>query len=191
MKVKLTNVRGAFLKLFDAEQVNGEGEARYGAAFVIDPKNTALVKELDAAMVALAKEQWKDKAAGTLQTLISAGRVAFLHRPKANQAGEVYDGFEDMFHLNASRRISQGRPLVLDVDGKTPLVAEDGKPYSGCYVNATVDLWAQDNKWGKRINATLLGVQFLRDGDSFSGGAKPSMDDFEDVTEGATADDLA
>lgn len=190
MKVKLVNVRGAFLKLFEAEQVNGEGEARYGAAFVIDPKSP-VVKELDAAMVALAKEQWKDKATGTLQTLISGGRVAFLHRPKANQAGEVYDGFEDMFHLNASRRLSQGRPLVLDTNGSTPLTAEDGKPYSGCYVNATVDLWAQDNKWGKRINATLLGVQFLRDGDSFSGGAKPSMDDFGDVSEGVTADDLA
>ena len=33
------------------------------------------------------------------------------------------------------------RPLVVDVD-KSPLTAQDGKPYSGCYVNASLELWA-------------------------------------------------
>lgn len=189
MKVKLSNVRVAFVKVFEPEQVNNEGEPRYGLVAVIDPKSPQ-VKELDGAMVAIAKEQWKDKGQMVLQDLIAKGRVCFQHRPKTSSAGEVFDGFEDMFHLSASRRQSQGRPLVLDVN-TSPLTAADGKPYSGCYVNLTVDLWAQDNNWGRRINATLLGVQFLRDGDSFSGGAKPSADDFEDASAGATADDLA
>ena len=73
------------------------------------------------------------------------------------------------------------RPLVVDAD-KSPLVAEDGKPYSGCYVNASVELWPQDNNYGKRVNATLMGVQFFRDGESFSGGGVASEDDFDDVT---------
>jgi hypothetical protein len=39
-----------------------------------------------------------------------------------------------------------------------------------------------DNNYGKRINATLLGVQFYRDGDSFVGGGVASVDDFDVVS---------
>lgn len=77
------------------------------------------------------------------------------------------------------------RPLVVDVN-KAPLTAEDGKPYAGCYVNASIELWTQDNNYGKRVNATLRGVQFYKDGESFAGGGVASDDDFDDLT----ADDL-
>jgi hypothetical protein len=40
------------------------------------------------------------------------------------------------------------------------------------------------------VNASLRGVQFLRDGDAFAGGGAASDDEFDDVSEGATADDL-
>ena len=72
------------------------------------------------------------------------------------------------------------------VDGnRNPLVEKDGKPYSGCYVNAKLNIWAMDNKWGKRICATIRGVQFLRDGEAFTKGAAPaSPDEFGVVTDG-------
>ena len=81
------------------------------------------------------------------------------------------------------------RPLVIDKD-KSPLTEQDGKPYAGCFVNASVELWAQDNNYGKRINASLRGVQFFKDGDAFAGGGAASEDEFDDIAEGATADDL-
>ncbi|EOA7521129.1 ssDNA-binding protein, partial [Escherichia coli] len=43
---------------------------------------------------------------------------------------------------------------------------------------------------GKRINASLGGVQFLRDGDAFAGGGVASADDFDDISEGADAEAL-
>ena len=70
------------------------------------------------------------------------------------------------------------RPGVVDRD-LSPLTAEDGKPYAGCYVFATIRLWAQDNQWGKRINASLRNVQFIKDGEAF--GEKPVAPD-EDFT---------
>jgi hypothetical protein len=70
------------------------------------------------------------------------------------------------------------RPLVIDRD-KTPLTEDDNKMYAGCYVNAIIDLWVQQNSWGKRINANLLGVQFLKDGEPFSDGANASADSFD------------
>ena len=188
MKQKLSNVRIAFAKLYTPESVGADPKKSYGAVFVIPPKDP-IVATLDAALVQVAKEKWADKSASTLKMLIEAGRVCFLHRPKSNSSGEVYGGFEGMFHLNSSRAEDKGRPLVID-QNKSPLTAQDGKPYSGCYVNATIELWAQDNSWGKRINATLQAVQFVRDGDAFSGGSVPSADDFDDIADGATAGDV-
>jgi hypothetical protein len=54
-------------------------------------------------------------------------------------------------------------------------------------VVAIVELWAQDNSWGKRINATLKGVQFYQDGEAFAGGVSASADDFEDLSVAAMA----
>jgi len=42
-------------------------------------------------------------------------------------------------------------------------------------------LWAQDNQFGKRVNAELLGVQFVRDGEPFGGGKPATPEDFEDL----------
>ncbi|CAN0502063.1 unnamed protein product, partial [Phaeothamnion confervicola] len=83
---------------------------------------------------------------------------------------------------------SSGRPLVIDGQ-KNPLVEEDGKPYGGCYVNATVEIYAQKGE-NAGIRCGLLAVQFARDGDAFTAGSKPSADDFDDVAAGATAEDL-
>jgi hypothetical protein len=61
---------------------------------------------------------------------------------------------------------SKKRPFVLDRD-QTPLVAEDDKPYAGSYVNGIITLWVQNNAYGKRINASLDGVQFSAHGEPF------------------------
>ena len=182
MKVKLNNTRIAFANIFEAKSVNGEGDPRFSAAFIIDPKS-ADVKALEMAIAAVAKEKWKDKAPAILKKLTEEGKVAFKKAPRASSDGEVYPGFEGMYSLNAGNK---SRPLVIDRD-KTPLTAADGKPYSGCYVDASIELWAQDNNYGKRINATLRGVQFRADGDSFGGGAPASTDEFDDLSEGTEA----
>ena len=73
------------------------------------------------------------------------------------------------------------KPSVVDTN-RSPLVAEDGRPYAGCYVNAVLELWTQDNNYGKRVNATLMGVQFYKDGESFVGGGVADAEDFDDLT---------
>lgn len=97
-----------------------------------------------------------------------------------------YEGFPGNFFLNAANK---ARPAVIDRD-RSPLIQADGRPYAGCYVNAVIDIWAQDNNFGKRVNASLGGVQFLRDGDAFAGGGVAAPDDFDDISEGADASDL-
>jgi hypothetical protein len=72
------------------------------------------------------------------------------------------------------------RPLAINAD-KSVLTEADGVIYSGCYVNMQIALWAQQNNFGKRVNAQLRGIQFLRDGEAFSGGGVANPDEFDAV----------
>ena len=96
-----------------------------------------------------------------------------------------YDGYADHMYIGASNK---ARPLVIDRD-RSPLTAQDGCPYSGCYVNATITIFAYDNQ-GKGISASLGGVQFYRDGDAFAGGGVASEDDFDDLSVGEEEESL-
>ena len=179
MKIKLSNVRLAFPQLFEAQTVNGEGKPAFSATLLLDPADPQ-VKTINAAIDATAQEKWGAKAGGILTTARKADKVC-LHDGDLKAS---YDGFPGNLFVSARNPL---RPLVVDAD-KTPLVAADGKPYAGCYVNCSLELWAQDNNYGKRVNATLMGVQFFRDGDSFTGGGVASEDDFDDVTSGGVID---
>lgn len=181
MKLALKNVRLAFPELFEAKTVNGEGKPAFSATFLIDPAD-AQVKAINDAIEKVAHEKWGAKADAILKAMRAQDKVC-LHD---GDLKSTYDGFAGMLYIS-SRNAT--RPLVIDRD-KAPLVEADGKPYAGCYVNASIELWAQDNNYGKRVNASLRGVQFLRDGDAFAGGSAASEDEFDDLAEGADADAL-
>jgi len=165
MKVKLTNVRLVFPVLFEARTVNGEGKPAFSASFLLDPADPQ-VKALNQAIEQVAKDKWGARAGHILKQMLAQDKVA-LHDGdlKTN-----YDCFPGNLYVSAR---SATRPPVIDKD-KRPLTEKDGKPYAGCFVNASIELWPQDNNYGKRVNASLRGVQFFRDGDSFAGGGAAS-----------------
>lgn len=173
MIVKLNNVRLAFPHLF-TPQVQESGEPKYNASFLLDTSNPAC-KEIEAALLDVANAKWgANKGKALLDQLKKQGRVCYRSGDDKSQ----YDGFEGNMYITASNKT---RPLVVDRD-RSVINAADGKVYPGCFVNTSVEIWAQDNKHGKRINASLRGVQFLRDGDAFAGGAPASPDDFDDLS---------
>jgi hypothetical protein len=187
MKLMLKNVRLAYAQnLFEAGTFQGEGKPAYNCTFIISPDNPA-VEAIKSAEKAVAKEKWGAKADAIVKGFEANGRgsksplVLKDGNTKAESAG-----FEDQFFVSAR---SEQRPTTLDRN-KAPVVAADGKLYSGCYVNAQVEVWAQDNSYGKRLNTQLLGVQFVRDGDSFGGGSRPADPDaFDDLS--AEDDEMA
>lgn len=179
MKVKLNNVRLSFPELFEAKTFNGEGAPAFTASFLIDPADPQ-VKTVQSAIEQVSQDKWGAKADAILRQLRAQDKTC-IHDGDLKSA---YVGFAGMFYISARNAV---RPLVIDRD-KTPLTAQDGRPYGGCYVNATLEIWAQDNNFGKRVNATLTGVQFFRDGDAFSGGGAASESDFDDVSAGADAE---
>lgn len=177
MRVRLDKVRLAFPALFTPKAFgDDQAAAAFSGSFLFAPDHPA-VKTIEAAMQSVAKEKWGPKAEATYKQLKGADRLCL--RDGAGKSD--YQGFDGQFYVSARATV---RPLVIDRD-KSPLTATDGKPYAGCYVNAVLDVWAQDNKFGKRINATLSGVQFAGDGEPFSGAGAASEDDFEPVGETA------
>jgi hypothetical protein len=184
MKIRLDNVRLAFPQLWKAVQVNGEGEPAFSASLLLSPGHKALAV-LEKAFEQIATEKWGAKGAAILKTMKATDKLC-LHDGNLKSS---YDGFPGNFFVSARSKV---RPTVVNRD-RTPLTQEDGKPYSGCYVTASIELWPQDNKFGKRINAQLRGVQFYADGDAFAGGSMPAeADEFEDMsTEEAEVDPTA
>jgi hypothetical protein len=180
MKIKLSDVRMSFPDLFEPVQFDGKGEYRYGASFFV-VKGSPADKVIQDAIKAATTEAWKAKAPAMLEEIKgNANKMCYT-----NGDTKTYEGAEGCMVLSARRRKTDGRPLLFD-GRKNVLTDNDGTLYAGCYVNATVDLWVQVKDY-PGVRCTLLGLQKNRDGDAFSGGAKASTEDFDDLGDGADA----
>jgi len=163
MKITLKNVRLSFPSLFSKAKFDGQ-ETKFEATFLLN-------KEEHSASIAEIKEAIATKIKTDLKgAKLAADKICLRDGDEAD-----YDGYAGCMSIKAA---NNNRPLVIDRD-KTPLAEEDGKVYSGCYVNAIIELWTQNNAYGKRINAKLLGVQFYADGEALGSKSKISVDEFE------------
>jgi hypothetical protein len=162
-KIKLNNVRLSFPSLWRKSVYNGE-ETKFEATFLIDKKTQAdKIKEIEAAIALSIKESLKGAKIGDDKKCLK------------DADDFEYAGYAGNMSQKAS---STKRPLVIDRD-KSNLTEEDNRIYAGCRVNAIVELWAQNNTYGKRINANLLAVQFYKDDEPFADGEKASIKDFD------------
>ena len=177
--VMLEDVRIAFAHgLWTAQTVQGQGRPAFSASFLF-PRDHKCVPPVMATMQQVARMKWGPEGDKVLQGLMAAGRVCLRDgNSKPDVAG--YPG-----NLFISAR-SPTMPLVID-QNRQPLTQASGKPYSGCYVNASLAIWAQQNQHGRRINAQLRGVQFVRDGEPLAGGSPASVDEFGEIEQSAMA----
>lgn len=179
-RIMLKNVRIAFPMLFEPKPFN-DGKPMFGAAFILPP-NHPQVAEIKAKMKVVADAQWRPPSK-VYQSIIAADRTA-LH--DGNTKAQ-YDGYEGNLFINANAKPS-AKPTTLNA-AREP-VGDDGTIYAGCYVNASLEFWAQNNKWGQRVNAQLRGVQFFADGDAFAAGPPPAGEDEFDAADGTEASDF-
>jgi len=175
--ITLKKVRLSFPHLFQP-QVQPDGKKTFGASFIF-PADHSAKADIEAAIKAVAKEKWGAKADAELKALNASGRTCLRDGDT-----KAYDGYAGNWFLSAS---SKTRPQVIDKD-TSPLDESSGRPYGGCYVVGSVDIWAQDNQFGKRVNATLRWVQFAADGDSFGGGKPITEEEFTALSDDEIAD---
>jgi hypothetical protein len=173
----LKNVRLSYPSLFYPSAF-GDGEPKFNATFLI-PKDSEQAKVLQEEIKRVAKEAFGDKAKDIVLRQESSQRklVKDGDGPDGkNQEGDDKDGYAGHIAIKASNKSA---PKVIGRQKQT-LTEADGVPYGGCFVNAQIDIWAQDNKYGKFLNCKLLAVQFWADGDAFGGASRADIDAFED-----------
>ncbi len=162
--VTIHNVRLSYSDaLFVAKQGrdkagNPTGVAAYGCVFLLDKVvNKEDIAKLTAAAILTKKEKWQDKPVNLTGKSIRDG-----------DEKEATDGYGPSIVFISARHTPRNGSKPRVVDQKfSVLTAEDGRPYAGCYVDAIVRCWPQDNDFGKRLNWDLKTVQFRRHGKPF------------------------
>jgi hypothetical protein len=189
-RIMLKDARIAFTdRLFKPGKLEGsDGLPNFGCSLIIVANHPQL-KEIESKMIAVAKAKWKEEAAAIYKNLKAQDRLA-LHD---GDLKAKFDGFAGNFFLNGNAKETEQPTYFGGALGTTQLNVADAQRlfYAGCYVNASIELWAQDNpKGGKRINTQLRGIQFARKGDAFSAGRPADASEFEPVEGGADADEF-
>jgi len=170
-QIKLKNVRLSYPALFTPKAFEEGQKAKFNCQLILNKRDHAATIEALQGKIDEAAKSFFGKTVPKLKGICLRD---------GSEKGDK-DGYGDeVMFVSAS---SERRPQVVDRDPSIPLVEADGRPYAGCYVNAMVSLWVQDNKFGKRVNANILAVQFLKDGEPF-GESVNATDAFADETDG-------
>lgn len=179
MKVMLRHseqdpVRLSFPNLFEPKQYEGAGPFRYDATALIVPggANDELIWQ---AIFAVGEEKLGKK----WRELIESWRNNSQKFCYLDGNLKEYEGYEGMMYLAMHRKADDGPPTVIDRN-RVRLTRADGRPYAGCYVNVSADIYAQTGT-NAGVRASFSGVQFVADGDAFGGGAPAKPEDFEDL----------
>lgn len=174
MRFDIKGARLAFPNIYTPKESTDGGKAKYNCSLIIPPDHP-IIPELDKAFEKIALDKWGKNGAAILAGLRKQDRLC-LHDGDTKAS---YDGFAGNMFISAS---SDSQPSIRNRAGEHVQAGKDQAPYGGCYVLGKIELWPQDHqKHGKRINAQIRGVQFMRDGDAFSAGRPASDDEFESL----------
>ena len=153
--IMIRGARVSFPHLFRQPVINGE-KGRYGAVLLLDPsRHRQDIATLKKAISELVKTRLRGRKLPPDKLCLRSGD---------DRGRPEYEGY---LVLSANTRT---KPVVIGTDGRSTIANEEDNPiYAGCHVNAKVRLWAQDNQYGKRINAELVAIQFAGDGEPLDG----------------------
>lgn len=173
--IMIKNARVSFPHLFTKPVINGE-EGKCGAVLMLDPDNhETTIKAIEKRIAELFKEKFKGRKLPDEKLCLREGE---------DKGRSEYEGLKV---LSAN---SKKTPLVIGTSGQDVITDEDQCPiYAGCYVNAKVRLWAQDNNYGKRVNCELVAIQFAGEGEALDG-AHVSVDEAMDGFGSVSDDDM-
>jgi len=156
--------------IFDKER--SYNQDRWQAQGLIEPDDEAVQRLHQRNVAAVAEKEGAEKAAGIYKDLLAKDRVYI----KDGNLKSHLAGFAGRLSITAS---SKSRPVVVDGQ-KNAITEEDGLIYSGAIIRISLLPWYTNGKYGRRVGATLRGVQFVRDGEPLvAGGGAANMDDFD------------
>lgn len=161
---------------------------RYGCQGIFEKESPAHIAIRDA-IIAVAKAQWPDNWQNIIKSIDKNKKCLRDGNDNLDAKGNIREEYKDKMYVRATNgnEVPLIAPIAKKPDGTWNILpADSGKPYAGCVVNLKIDVYAM-TKHGNAINATLLAVQFVKDGQAF-GGAAPSADGFADVPGAAVSE---
>ena len=147
MSVVLKEVKLLYPSLVNKATFSGISTDKYQASFLLDETQHKDV------IVALRKE--------IAQEIGKSG----LKIPKDKYCVKHGSDFEDDFYNNQLIVRSSNRNEILLIDRQKEPIVDKSIFYSGCIVTAVIDIWIQNNQYGKRVNSTVRLIQFVQDGE--------------------------
>jgi hypothetical protein len=176
MAILIKNARLSFPSLF-APSAYKDAKPSYSATLLI-PKGSDSAKIIEDEIKRVAKEAFGPKAEQVLSKQNEGQRRLLKDGDgsagKSNE-GEVRDGYAGNWVLKVSNK---SKPTLIN-RAKENIDESSGLLYGGCLVNAQIEIWPQNNDYGKFINAKLLAVQHWADGESFGVSSKANLDAFD------------
>ena len=173
--LRLPAVRLSFPDLDEPKAFSEGQEPKYGATFLLDPKNpkhASAIKTIKAEEQRMILEQWGSKPKDFISEFMGNGNDKI-----SQQTGEPYQGYEGMIFISGKNK---NPPLLLDTE-QNEIARTDPRIYGGAYVNATINLYVQMPRpkvKGQGLRVSVRGVQVLGYGDAF--GSRASEKEFED-----------
>jgi hypothetical protein len=162
---------------------------KYGGQFIFKPDSEAATVA-KGALVQTAQEVFGANWQAMVGAMEKTKKCVRKGDENLTKDGAIRDGYGGMLYLVARNK---AKPLVIGPrkgpDGQFPVLTEnDGKPYGGCYVNVKIDIKAMKSfeQVPNQVYATLLTVQFLRDGEAF-GAAPGTSEGFDDADDDSIA----
>lgn len=191
VELKLKDVRLSFFSVFQPqERRNDAGELtgmNYNCNLLLK-KTDPQVEIVKKAMADVKKAMWGEngpRLAGDKLCLKNGEPVD----EATGQAKALYEGYEGCFFVSANKPVKMDKYALIKsgqlkrpvkvigprkgLDGLFRELNEGDQyaPYSGCYVNAIINVYAyagdKEKNQPPRINASLEAIQFKRDGEPF------------------------
>lgn len=184
--------RLSYPSLHEPSQMNDDsgkptGEPKYSCAVLIDKTTGAdQLKRCKEIIKNVCAAEWKGKTVklkdGKVLSSGTDGNIVLMGIAlRDGVEKDDKEGYGDsVMFVSAS---SKNKPAVVQkVNGAfADLPKDSGKPYAGCNVAVSVRFWAQDNQYGKRVNAELRSVLFTGDNTPFGSAPVNVEEEFEDV----------
>jgi hypothetical protein len=172
--------RLSFPNIVDPQtKVNDKGETQtsYNCDLIFPQNDPGFAKFMQT-YAAMAQDKWKENAQAAMQRIQSDRKTRCYGdgSEKASQKTfQIHPGYAGNVFISAR---SSRQPQIIDIDGKPvdptntmQLRAVASKLYGGCYVNAVIKPWLQQNTAGIGVRCDLVAIQFNRDGEAFGAGA--------------------
>lgn len=189
--VTLENVRVSYLYAFQpfvGKSAEGKDTRTY-CVHALFEKGDANHQKVSAAIQKVC-QAWGTNYSNVLTAMKAQDKLC-LHEGNISKMGK--DEYKDKMYVTANG--SRKPTIVVTRGGVNTEIGPDDPyaPYSGCWANVRVAIWPQNppgkpNKWGNRVNAQFMGVQFLRHDEAFGGGGVVASPDEFPVQETAGAD---